>query len=1391
MKRNIKRVVALVLAFALALTLMPAPSKVSASDIPYGSVEVGAWDADGKRTTTWDFSANKPETTTNTVTGDTICGLSVLNADTSTNKLGVHKDGYITMVYESSFGIPVAEGVSDIELKFEFSSSNNERWLKVGSKIIYHSNQNANYQEGDAYITKDENQVRNATITLTSADVVDGFIPVTVGTVNTDPKAENKISKIIMTETMGAQEQSWQLIDAAGAVFQGNTGEWNGLLIDATTGKVNIRTGQWAQFNTGAIIKVPVAGPSKVTITSYSAGVYTFEGKASTATEETFTYTGEAGYVTLVSTANDYLDTIKVTPILIEIPTAVGNGKVDVWDFGAEALDTSKYNNLLDVDTMNKFFTPEGAEVGSTGNPIGTCFVDLNGDGEIDGNDIKVNFSNKVNCRLRTSNELLTRYDQKFLADKDKNIYTGYVYSNASNNSDIGVELYCYANDLVTFVVSSNGGDADYVFASMDGTYQKTYKYLDTAEADKFEMTDADGNPILNEDGTVKTQNANAKVVTFAVPADGVYRLYATTNKLCVGRVYREHTVPVEVSGTVDAPASLAAGYSVLFTNKETGAQTEAKVKNGAYSAYLYEQFDYKMTLVDANGFMIEDPISGLSLAKGAGATTQNIKIKELDLVTITGAATGIDASFFANAEFVFTPADPETNIFVPEVTIDGTNYSIKLESGVDYTITVDGVNDFTLNTTTMKYSADTADTTISFTKKPVYDVTVTLKDISDEAKANAVITFTNANEEGYKYTFTMADSIKLRDGQYIVTVTGVDLEPVVQDTLHTPRLNVSGAAASAEVAFTNVAGNWDFGKIGGLSTITTIGEYNYFAGLKISGNAAINKNIYLLLNNSAADSVVEVPVKAGDVLTVSYCYKGALKLEGAGIDVTEAKTNSGSTSTIDKTSVTAKEDGIITITGTTLDVEGTAVNQTYITSIIVTNIADMGEYKETITVGTDKDYKTIGEAVKAAESMYRPNNERVTIVIDPGNYDEMLVINGANITLQNAAAKPSTDLTDKGVGIAEGAVRITSYYGHGYSYYSMGPDCKYDAELLEINKANGGLSFTNPGTGTTSGSYWNATVVVYADGFIAKDIIFENSFNQYVSEKEANDVLVAHTDAKGNRVGLEAGSTAVQNKSFVERAAALALANNCGTALFDNCRFVGRQDTLYGGTGNEVVFDRCQIMGACDYIFGPMTAVFNQCDLVANTSEDKNDVFYITAAQQAEGVKGYFMYKCTVTSTTPGVDTASEKTSKPGYFGRPWSTTSEVVFYETTIETTDFNGTPESLIVGAGWLDTLSGKSPYCYEYGTIEGEGIDNSAARVDWLNALTEAKIGDEELNFERFISADTIAAAEAEGLLSETAPAPETGDSMNAALYIVLFAAAMVVLFAAANKKNIAK
>lgn len=385
--------------------------------------------------------------------------------------------------------------------------------------------------------------------------------------------------------------------------------------------------------------------------------------------------------------------------------------------------------------------------------------------------------------------------------------------------------------------------------------------------------------------------------------------------------------------------------------------------------------------------------------------------------------------------------------------------------------------------------------------------------------------------------------------------------------------------------------------------------------------------------------------------------------------------------------------------------------------------------YRPVLTVGKKGcEFQSINDALIAVYYMDRPNNERVTIQIQPGNYEEMLVIGLPNITLKNASDTPSIQTLNKGVDIDKNAVRITSYYGHGYNYYSMDEDGRWSERVLKVSTENGYETYKN------ANKMWNATVAVMADGFSAEGIIFENSFNQYISEKEADDTVVAQSDApKGEkdtpRSSLKAGSTAVQQKSMVERASALGINNGCKQIFFDNCKFIGRQDTLFGGNDVTAGFYNCSVYGGVDYIYGGMTAVFAKCDLVFNTSEDAADTGYITAAQQNAGDRGYLMYNCTVKSTTPGVDTASTMPSKPGLFGRPWKAdTSEVLFYKTIIEQTDFNGVSESLIQPKGWINTLSGESPFMQEYASKESTGaLSDTSARAEWTAILNAGADG----------------------------------------------------------------
>jgi len=92
----------------------------------------------------------------------------------------------------------------------------------------------------------------------------------------------------------------------------------------------------------------------------------------------------------------------------------------------------------------------------------------------------------------------------------------------------------------------------------------------------------------------------------------------------------------------------------------------------------------------------------------------------------------------------------------------------------------------------------------------------------------------------------------------------------------------------------------------------------------------------------------------------------------------------------------------------------------------------------------------------------------------------------------------------------------------------------------------------------------------------------------------------------------------------------------------FVNCRFLGHQDTIYTGNGKtRLFFKNCYIEGTTDFIFGPSTAWFEQCDIFCKSNS------YITAASTPQDVPyGYIFSNCRITC-----DTNVQKV----YLGRPW----------------------------------------------------------------------------------------------------------------------------------------
>ncbi|HLW07069.1 MAG TPA: pectinesterase family protein [Marinilabiliaceae bacterium] len=880
-----------------------------------------------------------------------------------------------------------------------------------------------------------------------------------------------------------------------------------------------------------------------------------------------------------------------------------------------------------------------------------------------------------TNDRLRTTNTEITRYDQNTSGTEE---YTGRLYINGAAATGRYLSFNLDEDDEVTLITKTDAG----------GKIVFKYTTDPVSQTDEVELS------------------SNIEEHNFVAKSAGTYQVYDKVGKPSYFRIYRKKANYISLTGAVDLSLApeIPAGYAIAFKN-EAGKIWQAAVTDGSYSIDLPSGYTYELSVVDASSYIISE---GETVTLTEATTSHNIALQLMEIYTVTGDILGLNTEI-SKLTLIFTPNPEDDKTFVPETKINTatSTYSVKLEPACEYTISAKGVNDYFITANTITIGAADKTANITFEPKPLHAITINTTGLSTEEATALGLTFTNLYEEGYSYTFANTNSISLRNGTYTIKERGLNDYPLELGL--TSNLVVEDAATSKDLVFKPVT-NWPFN-----DQMISNGTPSY-KGLIFTGN--ISNEIAKGHLVAKPGATIKVPVNVGEKIVVTYYYSADFSINGGDAVIT----SSGSTNTFENTEYIyeGSEAGEVTIT------IGSGAGSTYITNIAVKNVAP---YQAELFVGEEKPYQTINAALNAVRQMIRANNERVTIVIDAGNYEEMLVVDVPNVTLRNASVTPSINLVNKGVDIEAGAVRITSYYGHGYNYYSMNNDQKWNAEALRVNKENGYTTYDNKGAGTTNGSYWNATVVISANGFEAENIIFENSFNQYISKKESEDVVeVWESGGKGERP-TDVGNTAVQDKSFVERAAAMAITNNTDKVVLNNCRIVGRQDSFFGGVNTRVVVYKGAVMGGTDYIFGGMTAVFYKTNLLMNTSATSTDVSYITAAQQSSG-RGYLMYECNITSATPGIDNASTHMSKPGCFGRPWqANTSEVVFYNTTIGVTNFPGSEgKSFIIPVGWLNSLGGESPFMHEYGTIELSGENNQSARAPWSTLLTEPKLSD---------------------------------------------------------------
>lgn len=221
-------------------------------------------------------------------------------------------------------------------------------------------------------------------------------------------------------------------------------------------------------------------------------------------------------------------------------------------------------------------------------------------------------------------------------------------------------------------------------------------------------------------------------------------------------------------------------------------------------------------------------------------------------------------------------------------------------------------------------------------------------------------------------------------------------------------------------------------------------------------------------------------------------------------------------------------------------------------------------------------------------------------------------------------------------------------------------------------------------------------TDVTFIGESVDKTII---TFNDYSGRGKLTTFTSYTAKISGNRFVAE-------NITFVNSAGpvgqAVALYVDADKVVFKNCRFIGNQDTIFAaGENARQLFIDCFIEGTTDFIFGPSTAIFQNCRINCKSNS------FITAASTTGGKKfGFVFLDCRITA-----DSGVTKIS----LGRPWRAYSRTAFIRCDL--------PKQ-IVPAGWnnwSDSNNEKTALYAEYKNT-GPGADRSG-RVTWSKALSD--------------------------------------------------------------------
>ncbi|MBL6446700.1 pectin esterase [Fulvivirga sp. 29W222] len=224
---------------------------------------------------------------------------------------------------------------------------------------------------------------------------------------------------------------------------------------------------------------------------------------------------------------------------------------------------------------------------------------------------------------------------------------------------------------------------------------------------------------------------------------------------------------------------------------------------------------------------------------------------------------------------------------------------------------------------------------------------------------------------------------------------------------------------------------------------------------------------------------------------------------------------------------------------------------------------------------------------------------------------------------------------------------------------------------------------------------------------------------------EDVSKTIITYDDyaSKTNRFGEEIGTSGssgffVFGEGFTARnitfenssgpvGQAVAVRIDGDKVIFENCRFLGFQDTLYPhGKNSRQYYKDCYIEGTTDFIFGWSTAVFENCVIFS-----KKGGSYITAASTEQTADyGFVFINCKLTGNAP---------DQSVYLGRPWRPYAQTVF---------INCEMGKHIKPKGWHNWTKPEAESTTFYAEYNSSGLGaTKGERVEWSHQLNADELG----------------------------------------------------------------